>query len=310
MVSYRYWFGTCKWDESDTVDMWNKVFQYNEKMTFLIGQLEEGTTETHYIHWQVVVHFKDKVGGVSCKKAMEVGGFKFFNSWHWKKSDSAAANDYVQKEESSLGYRFKYGSPPMKMNSKTEWDKVMTDARSGNWDEIPAGIMVRNYNNIKKIHADSQHAEKRIFVRKEHAKWYWGKTGVGKSVKAAEDFDGEEVYWKSGQDKWWGGYRGEAHIIIDDIGRKSIRIDRLLSWVNWTPYRVEDKGTTFPLFGVRWIVTSNFHPRDIWTEPEDVEALAAICDRFEIIELVKPFYYATTLPNLTGDLRSAPLEYS
>jgi len=30
MVSYRYWFGTCKWDESDTVDMWNKVFQYND----------------------------------------------------------------------------------------------------------------------------------------------------------------------------------------------------------------------------------------------------------------------------------------
>lgn len=290
MVSYRYWFGTCKWDEDDDIEKWQTVFHYNEKMDFLIGQLEQGE-KTGYKHWQVVFHVKDKIGLITAKKLFEIGGFKHWNCFEWEKSNGKAANEYVQKDDTCLGERFSFGSLPMKMNSKTDWAHQLELAIAGRANEMEPGILLRNYSNIKKIRTDVLKAEERVFIRKEHAKWYWGAPGTGKSLRASREFKDVEggVYWKSGHDKWFEGYEGEGHVIIDDIGIDCIRISRMLSWVNWTPYRVDVKGSSTPLFASRWIVTSNMHPRDIWTDPKDAANLEALMDRFEIIEIIKPF---------------------
>jgi len=94
-----------------------------------------------------------------------------------------------------------------------------------------------------------------------------------------------EAYVKDPRTKWWNGYLCEKSVIIDDFGPGGIDINHLLRWFDRYKCWVENKGGMVALVADTFIVTSNFHPRDIFKWGDEVNPqLPALERRIVIIE--------------------------
>lgn len=115
--------------------------------------------------------------------------------------------------------------------------------------------------------------------------WLWGKPGCGKSRAAHERLD--SAYLKDPRTKWWNGYMLEPTAIIDDFGPNGIDLNHLLRWFDRYKCLVEVKGSMIPLYVEKFIVTSNFHPCDVFKDKDGNEnaQMAALMRRMKVYEV-------------------------
>jgi len=233
---------------------------------YIKGQLESGW-ENGFLHWQLVLYFL-KIVSLSYVK-MLMG-----DRVHAEKSNSAAAEEYVWKDSTHIeGTRFELGKKSIKRNSEKDWDLIVSNARSGKLDEIPGDILVRCYGNLKKIHVDSL---KPCFMERE-VYVYWGKTGAGKSRLAWQEA-GVEAFPKDPNTKFWDGYAGHEHVVMDEY-RGSVSISHLLRWLDRYPVIVEVKGSSVAFKATKIWITSNLDPKE-WYKDLDEETYLALRRRF------------------------------
>lgn len=224
------------------------------------------TEEDGYLHWQVCVSFPKAVTLTYLKRI-------FGQQCHAEGTRSAAAEEYVWKDDTSMGHRFELGRKAVKRNSDKDWDAVLTSAKAGRFEDIPSDVIIRCYGNLKKIHVDSLVPTE--IVREVHV--FWGKTGTGKSKRAWEEasFD---AYPKDPNSKFWDGYRGQENVVIDEF-RGAISISHMLRWLDRYPTIVEVKGSSVVFKAQRIWITSNLDPKD-WYPDLDDETKAALRRRF------------------------------
>lgn len=238
---------------------------------FVKGQLEVGE-ETGYVHWQLLVCFETKV---RLSRVTSV-----FGNVHAELTRSAAANEYVGKEETRVeGTQFELGTPPFKRNDKRDWDAIWKSAKEGAIEDIPASIRVSSYGAIKRIQKDHLKAaamERTIWV-------FWGKSGVGKSRRAWEEA-GVDAYPKDPCTKFWDGYQGESNVVIDEF-RGQIGISHLLRWCDRYPVTVETKGSAAVFRASRIWITSNLDPRR-WYPDLDQETQEALMRRLNVVHML------------------------
>lgn len=115
---------------------------------------------------------------------------------------------------------------------------------------------------------------------------YWGGTELGKSRRAWHEA-GFGSYSKDPRTKWWDGYRGEEHVVVDEF-RGTIDISHLLRWLDRYPVRVEIKGSTVPLLATRIWFTSNIAP-DKWFPDLDLATFRALERRLQIVHFTEPW---------------------
>jgi len=108
---------------------------------------------------------------------------------------------------------------------------------------------------------------------------YWGRTGTGKSRRAWDEA-GFTSYAKDPRTKFWCGYQGEEHVVLDEF-RGAIDISHLLRWLDRYPVRVEIKGSSRPLKANKVWITSNLDPR-LWYPDVDSETVSALMRRLNI----------------------------
>lgn len=238
-----------------------------EGIDYIRGQEEEG--ETGYRHWQLVAHSSRKA---TVTRIREIFGGRA----HVEPTRSQAALDYVWKEDTRIeGTQFELGQQPVRRQKREDWDRIWEHAKTGNFDAIPTNILVPHYRSIRTIASDFG----RTVAMDRSCVLYWGATGTGKSHRAWEEA-GMDAYSKDPRTKFWDGYRGEKHVVIDEF-RGSIDIAHLLRWLDRYPVRVEIKGSSTPLLCERIWITSNL-PIDEWYMGLDSETLNALKRRINI----------------------------
>lgn len=108
---------------------------------------------------------------------------------------------------------------------------------------------------------------------------FWGGTGLGKSRRAWDEA-GLDAYPKDPRTKFWDGYRGQHHVVIDEF-RGGIDVAHLLRWFDRYPVVVEVKGAATVLKATTIWVTSNLDPRS-WYPDLDDETRNALLRRLTI----------------------------
>lgn len=243
-----------------------------EGISYIKGQLERGRGleadpgASGFLHWQVVCAFPKKV---TLFKVKEIFGEQI----HGQLTRSDAANTYCFKEDTRVGHQFELGSLAIKRNSRADWDDVLENVKKGRFSEVPSDILIRCYGNLKKIHVDSlkpSAIEREVYV-------YWGKTGTGKSRLAWEEA-GIDAYPKDPNSKFWDGYSGQEHIVIDEF-RGAISISHILRWLDRYPVIVEVKGSSVVFKAQKIWITSNLDPKQ-WYNDLDEETYLALRRRF------------------------------
>lgn len=236
---------------------------------YVRGQKESGS-DTGYLHWQVLAVFQRKTTLRQCKSTF--GG----DVVHAELSRSSAADTYVWKESTRVANtQFEFGTRPIRRNKSTDWDRIWELAQAGNLAEMPADIRFRSYRTIRTIRSD--YARPDPMERIGYI--FWGPTATGKSRRAWDEA-GLQAYPKNPRTKWWDGYDGQEHVVIDEF-RGAIDISYLLSWVDRYPVLAEVKGASVPLNVKKMWITSNLDPR-LWYPDLDSDTLAALLRRFNI----------------------------
>jgi len=60
----------------------------------------------------------------------------------------------VWKEETRDGEQFEFGTPSVERSSVCDWEGILTKAKSGDLEGIPADVVIRYYSSLARIGAD------------------------------------------------------------------------------------------------------------------------------------------------------------
>lgn len=264
----RHWMGTIPVAEGS--EEFNTTTFPNE-VVYSRGQQEVGANG--FRHWQIIIYLR-KPQRLSWLKS------RIHGTAHWEQTRSSACESYVWKEDTYVeGTRYEFGTKPFRRNEPKDWDRVLEQAKKGDLEGIPADIVVRYYSSIIRIRQDFDRC---VGIQKT-VNVYWGATGVGKSRTAWEQA-GLDAYAKDPLSKWWDGYQGEKHVVMDEF-RGIISVAHLLRWFDRYPIRVEVKGSSRPLLAETVWITSNLHPSD-WYPELDEETKKALMRRLTVRHFV------------------------
>lgn len=197
------------------------------------------------------------------------------------------ALNYCKKDRDII---YEVGTPPCTQKQKGDkererWATALASAEAGRYEELDP--------QIRFLHMDKAERHRERFLAKttpgrvltKHL-WIWGESGTGKSRHVWDTYDDPagSLFVKP-CNKWWPLYKNEKVVLLDDFDKRhDVLIHYLKIWADAYPFQAEVKGSFQKIRPELIIVTSNYHPRDIWTEPSDLEP---IMRRFEIKEFKK-----------------------
>jgi hypothetical protein len=183
--------------------------------------------------------------------------------------------DYVERGVRPVSQKEKGQS------EKRRWELAFKAAAEGRNDDIPYDIRFKHDLNIKRIRQSALQEACLQDTEMQHL-WYYGPSGTGKSYKARRE--NPEAYLKM-CNKWWCGYTSQSVCIIEDFDIRHEKIvHHLKIWADRYPFTAEVKGGAIKIRPALIIVTSNYHPNEIWHNDSD---LRPILRRFKCVSFNK-----------------------
>lgn len=273
--SYNYQLTMPNWTEESRAELISKTYEY------LIVAKEIAPT-TGLPHLQCFIRFKNQRHMKSV--IQEFPGCHV--TLHDHKSDkgieycAAEGPKYTGKPGwvscEEFGVR---PSTPQEKGAQIadKWSQARSLAKQGKFEEIDSELYVKYLGSFKRIRADAE-LDTPIEDTEDKHLWYYGPTGTGKSRTARENHP--ELYLKM-CNRWWDGYTNQETVLIEDIDKNH---DGLLHhmkiWADRYPFPGEKKGSCCKIRPKLIIVTSNYHPSDIWP---DQTTVLPILRRFNVI---------------------------
>lgn len=221
---------------------------------------------TNTPHLQGYIHYKKKVRGG--KVIAEFPGAHVTPANGTAKANRA----YCIKDGDFQEYGTLPTEPTQKGGEATreKWATAKAEAKNGNFDAIDNQIYVCHYNTLKRIHVD--HATKLEPITTLEHEWHYGPTGTGKSRTVRELYP--HAFIKD-CNKWWDGYQQEEIVIIEDVDVYDKAMGRFFKiWADHYAFPAESKNQGKKDIRPRKIiVTSNYHPMDIWEDEKTHEPI-------------------------------------
>lgn len=163
------------------------------------------------------------------------------------------------------------------------WKDMRSAAEEGRFSDIPEKVQFLQ-PKLLTYHREKFLKSRALKDTEAQHLWYYGDSGTGKSKKARTDHP--EAYLKT-CNKWWDGYLDHPTVIIEDFDSEHEKLcHHLKIWGDRYPFPAEMKGSIAKIRPELIIVTSNYHPRDIWTKHQDLEPIMRRfkCEHFGQIE--------------------------
>jgi len=199
-----------------------------------------------------------------------------------RKARGHQAADYCKKD----GDFWEHGeAPPVPKNgtdSKKRWRDVFENCQAGNWTYLQQEEPYLWLMNEKKMRS---HYRCDKGISELDNEWIYGPTGTGKSRQARDRYP--DAYIKDASTQWWDGYNGEDVVIIDDLDKYHVKMGYYLKvWADHYAFPAQIKGGQMMARPKKIIVTSNYHPSEIW---QDATTVDPIKRRFKLVHQSLPF---------------------
>lgn len=183
---------------------------------------------------------------------------------------------YCTKDGNFTEYGTRPAEPLHLRTRKRDYEGALILAKDGRYEEIEASIICASLSNLIK-YQNICLAEKRDLTR-PCGLWIVGPPGIGKSYWVRQNFS---PLFNKMHNKWWDTYQGEPYVLIDDYDSSSkMNIHAMKLWADEYHFQAETKGASVHIRPRAIIVTSNYHPYDVFGQ--DPILLAAIERRFKI----------------------------
>lgn len=250
----------------------------------------ESAPTTNQLHLQGYIQLSSR------KRLSELKRLPEGSTVHWEpaRGDEVENRAYCTKtRETDLvpNAEFVEWGEPVAVNAgireKARWTVARKLAVAGNLAQLDDQLFIQHYSAFRNIARDYlpvlPDADACTGV------WYYGPTGSGKSRQARLTYaaNTDDIYLKP-VNKWWDGYRSQPFVLMEDFGKDhSVLGYHLKIWADRYSFPAEIKGSTIAIRPKKIVVTSQYHPRDIW---QDSETLDAILRRFQLT-------YIGPLPN-------------
>lgn len=248
----------------------NTLLEDAVECKYIVYGKEVGASGTP--HLQGFIYF------TNAKKATAV--HKLLPGCHIEICRSVIASIAYCKKEGDWKER---GDPPMTQKEKGDagaevYKQYREAAERGEFEVIPEKIRFLRPELLQRHHKNGMLKRALEDTETQHL-WYFGPPGTGKSRKARTDHP--EAYLKMAN-KWWDGYAMEETVLLEDFDKRhEVLVYHLKIWADRYPFLAEIKGSAMKIRPQLLIVTSNYHPRDIWTDAADLEP---ILRRFKTVE--------------------------
>lgn len=186
-----------------------------------------------------------------------------------KKGTTDQAIAYCKKD----GEVYERGVAPMTQTQKGDankrrFEEAFEAAKDGRLDDIPADLRTRYHSTYKKIREEYLPKPEPLTLLQNE--WRYGATGTGKSRSAQEAYP--DAYLKKANTKWWDGYIDQEVVIIDDFDKYHVQLGyELKIWLDHYPFIAERKGSSSMIRPKKIIITSNYHPSEIWDDQKTLE---------------------------------------
>jgi len=258
---FRSWCFTLN---NPTIEEVSNLIQWGEENTedcYLVAQGEVGESGTQHLQ-----------GYVRFKNARYMGGVKsFIYRAHWEpmRGTESQAVDYCKKTlEPGEECDIEFGMPT-KQGSRSDIIMAKSMIKEGKsmyqvWDAVNSYQAVRMAELGRKYMSANG-------LRNVMVYWYYGPTGSGKTYRAFTNYP--DAWISSRNLKWWDGYQGQKVAIFDDFRADFCTFHELLRLLDVYPVRVETKGSTEALKVETIIITSCFHPAEVYKTREDIAQL-------------------------------------
>jgi hypothetical protein len=153
---------------------------------------------------------------------------------------------------------------------KDRWANALQAAKEGRIDDIDPEIYLKYKRTIHEIEAENRPIPATIDGDMEH-EWIHGPAGCGKSSAARQE--NPEAYIKD-LTKWWDNYEDQDVCIIDDVDKYDVKFARMLKlWCDRYPFQAEMKGKQKLIRPRKIVITSQYHPDEIWEDEKTQEAM-------------------------------------
>ena len=262
MKSQNYCFTINNYTEEDLESCKNLKYNY-----IIIGD-EIGENQTR--HLQGYINFRNQVHFTALKKKIPRA--------HIEKCKGNAIQNINYCSKDSIIYED--GNKPGIQGKRTDLEKVKEIVLdTGKMRDVV--LEATSYQSVRMAEKILEYHEKKRNW-KPIVKWYYGPTGSGKSKLAYEE--SPDGYTAGESNKWWQGYDAHENVIIDDFRKDFIKFHELLKLLDRYPYLIECKGGSRQFLAKKIIITSPFHPEEIYNTREDIEQLLRRID--EIKEII------------------------
>lgn len=297
-MNVKRWFFTDFDVSAENILKWKNWFTRSKNgkpvvQWAVIGAIEVApSTGKHHIHGAWVSNSYTNI--VRLKKMFSKAKFLHM------KGTADQVLKYISKDGDLL---FEFGQKPANVEeqrlagkkqgekNRELWLEMLELAKKGLWNELALKYpkhFVTQVKNLKQAVSALQNAVDIDDDQPPTCLWFYGESGTGKSriaraLYGGKDENNKPLIYNKAINKWWDGYIPGQSVLMEEVDPSNgvFITDKMKVWPDRYAFNAEYKGGVMNIRPNVFVVTSNYHPRQVWN---DVSNYEPVLRRFKVFQ--------------------------